>query len=79
MRTRASMQRKKIDYQYEADRHMCEGCDKRAIDIGDCLMYATTPSMYLRANECPRNPRKRPPIGSKIRVGQGKTRAGGNR
>jgi len=78
MRTRASMQRKQIDYEYEASRPMCEGCDKQ-VTPGCCYMFKEIPGMYRRADECPRNPRKRPPIGSKIRVGQGKTKQGGNR
>lgn len=78
MRTRASiMKQKKIDYNYEATRPMCEGC----MGVGDdeiCTIYYPIPGMYVRADECPSNPRKRPPITSKVRVGQGKGRSGGN-
>jgi len=86
MRTRASiMQKQKIDYDYEATRPMCEGCNKlhgggRVMTGYICTMYNyVVPSMYLRANECPRNPRKRTGKVEKVHVGQGKTRAGGNR
>lgn len=88
MRTRKSiMKQEKFDYEAELTRHMCEGCvsaNKRA-DIHSnmnlryvCNAYATAPSMYVRADECPRNPRRRQLIKGKVRVGQGKGRSGGN-
>ena len=86
MRTRATIvQKQKIDYEYEANRHMCEGCSKlhgggRVLTGYVCTMYNyVAPSMYLRANECPANPRRRPINTGKVHVGQGKTKAGGNR
>lgn len=87
MRSRQSiMKTKRPDYEYEATRPMCAGCNKVHGEGVTLLGYVCTmwnaqvkPSMYLRADECPHNPRKRPPMNSKIRVGQGKTRQGGNR
>jgi len=72
MRSRASMVRKKIDYEYEANRPMCEGCNKD--EDGACTMWVAgvVPGMYVRANECPHNPRKRPVKGRKVLVGQQK-------
>jgi len=65
------VQRKEVfDYEKEANRHMCEGCNK-------CI-YVTPPSVYVRANECPHNVKRRR-IGGKVRVGQGKGFQGGNR
>jgi hypothetical protein len=70
MRTRTSIMNKgKIDYEYEASRPMCEGCE-------GCV-YAAKPSMYVRADKCPRNPRRRPPRGGKVRVGQQRNVWGG--
>ena len=86
MRTRASIEQKqKIDYEFESSRHMCEGCEKahgggRVMTGYICTVYNyVAPGMYLRANECPVNARKRPVRSIKIHVGQGKSRAGGNR
>ena len=80
------MARTKIDYDHEATRHMCEGCNKVHGGGVTMLGYVCTmwnqqakPGMYLRANECPANPRKRPEFTGKVHVGQGKTKAGGNR
>lgn len=82
MRTRKSIMAKvKVDYDYEASRPMCAGCNHggRVLIGTKCHMFATQPSMYVRANECPANPRIRPAGGAKLRVGQGKTKQGGNR
>lgn len=82
---RARMLKKdSIDYDHEENRHMCEGCSGlyaggRILTGYKCTSYLTAPSMYVRANECPRNPRARRPGFVKVHVGQGKTKAGGNR
>jgi len=74
-----------IDYEYEATRPMCEGCNKlhgggRVMTGYVCTMYNySAPGMYVRADECPANARKRPAKYAKIHAGQGKTKAGGNR
>ena len=69
----------KIDYEHEATRHMCEGCNKVHGEGVTLLGYICTmwnaqvkPGMYLRANECPHNPRRRPLAGRKVLVGQQK-------
>jgi len=74
----------KIDYAYHAARHMCEGCNKlhgggRVMTGYVCTAYQTQPSMYVRANQCPMNLRIKEAKSTKIHVGQGKTKAGGNR
>lgn len=85
MRTRKSMMAKvKIDYDYEASRPMCIGCNKlfaggRILTGYKCMAYLHRPSMYVRADECPMNPRIRPVVTGKVRVGQGRTKQGGNR
>jgi len=87
MRTRASIMAKQaIDYEYELTRHMCEGCNKvhgggRTLTGYICTMWnaQVKPGMYVRANECPMNPRKRKVVTGKVRVGQGRTKQGGNR
>lgn len=80
MRSRAQMMAKvKIDYEHEANRHMCEGCNKvhgegRTLTGYVCTMWNAQqiPGMYVRANECPANPRKRQAVGRKVLVGQQK-------
>lgn len=66
----------RIDYKHEATRHMCEGCNK-AVDSTtfQCAMWnaGVIPAMYVRANECPHNPRKRKVVGGRKQlVGQQK-------
>ena len=84
MRTRASIMNKaKIDYDFEASRNMCEGCNKvhgggRTMLGFVCTMFLTKPGMYVRADECPMNKRIRRPLWKKVYAGQGKTKAGGN-
>jgi hypothetical protein len=65
------------DYEYEATRHMCEGCNKvhgggRTLLGFVCTTYLVKPSMYVRANECPMNKRIRKQAGRKVLVGQQK-------
>lgn len=86
MRTRASMQKKQFDYEAELKRPMCQGCNKlygggRTLLGWVCTMYAArkAPKMMIEADECPHNYRRRRIVKGKIHVGQGKTRAGGNR
>ena len=85
MRTRKSMQRVQFDYEAELARHMCEGCNKpygggRILTGYVCTMYdRRPPQMYIDANECPHNTRRRKIVRGKVHVGQGKTKAGGNR
>lgn len=81
----------KFDYKAELDWQMFEGCNKatmvRIIDSAPvkeiivevkCSMYDhRPPAMYVTANECPHNKRRRK-INKKGRVGQGKGRSGGN-
>jgi hypothetical protein len=74
----------KIDYEFHATRHMCEGCNKvhgggRTLLGYVCTTFRTKPHHYVGAGECPMNIRLRPPVGRKVHVGQGKTKAGGNR
>jgi len=82
---RARMVKKdSIDYDHEETRPMCEGCESlyaggRILTGWKCMAYASRPSMYVRANECPRNSRARRPAWQKVRVGQGRTSQGGNR
>lgn len=77
------MNKSNIDYDHEETRPMCEGCNKATETTSfpglKCNMFATKPSMYVRADECPANPRQRRPGFVKVRVGQGKGKAGGNR
>jgi hypothetical protein len=85
MRSRASMQRVQFDYEAELARHMCEGCNKvhgggRTLTGYVCTMYNyVPPKMFRDANECPHNYRRRKLVRGKVHVGQGKTKAGGNR
>ena len=78
MRTRNSIMAKaKIDYDYEATRHMCEGCAKlwaggRVLTGYVCTIFVTKPGLYLRANQCPMNKRIVPKGNVKVRVGQQK-------
>jgi hypothetical protein len=45
-----------------------------------CTMYNyVAPKMFRDANECPHNYRRRKLVAGKVHVGQGKTKAGGNR
>jgi hypothetical protein len=45
-----------------------------------CTMYNySPPSLFVKANECPHNYRRRKLVAGKVHVGQGKTKAGGNR
>lgn len=69
-----------FNYQAELDRHMCEGCNKRSGTLIDyCKMYnRVPPTMYIKADECPHNYRRRQIVLGKVHVGQGKTKAGGN-
>lgn len=76
----------KIDYDWHKTRHMCDGCNKvyaggRTLLGFICTMWnnRTIPGMYVRADQCPMNPRLKPLKGPKTHVGQGKTKAGGNR
>ena len=70
------MKKEKIDYEWHEKRHMCE--TSKDGDFCKCI-YLRPPTMYVNAGECPRNPRLRPPTAQKVHVGQGKTKAGGNR
>lgn len=82
---RKVMRREQFDYEAEEARHMCEGCNKvhgggRTMTGYVCTMYNyVAPKMFRDANECPHNYRRRKLVAGKVHVGQGKTKAGGNR
>lgn len=59
-----TMQRQPFDYEAEAARDMCQGCAK-------CI-YNHRPRIYVKANECPHNAKRRRLAGRKILVGQQK-------
>jgi hypothetical protein len=60
--------------------YLCDGCSKlNMADEGRCSVYAYVPHLFRTYNECPFNQRKKTAEKKKIRVGQGKTKAGGNR
>lgn len=70
--------REAFDYEAEAARHMCEGCNKvhgggRTMTGYVCTMYNySPPSIYAKANECPHNVKRRRLTGKKVLVGQQK-------
>lgn len=82
---RKVIRREQFDYEAEEARHMCEGCNKvhgggRTLTGYVCTMYNySPPSLFVKANECPHNYRRRKLVRGKVHVGQGKTKAGGNR
>ena len=68
----------------------CMGCSKAvAVELAEgvkadieemkCSVYAFVPHLYRTHNECPFNQRRKLFKKEKIRVGQGKTKSGGNR
>lgn len=79
MRTRRSMRTPPYNYEAEMKRPMCKGCTKASGTLVHyCTMYNRTPPvMFIEADECPHNYRRKR-LGGKVRVGQGKGRSGGN-
>ena len=65
----------------ESEHRFFRVSDDKLIVGNYCGMYARkhAPKMMLDANECPQNYRRRRIIRGKVHVGQGKTKAGGNR
>jgi len=79
----AILRKETFDYEAELARPMCEGCNKlyaggRILTGWKCTAYRTRPSLFVKADECPMNYRRRQ-ISKFVRVGQGRGSQGGNR
>jgi hypothetical protein len=59
--------------------YLCEGCEQTKQETLSCGVYADVPPYYIRHGCCPFNMPKRQVVKVVRRVGQGKTKSGGNR